>query len=54
MPNPIWVSLAMTTVSKLSKKCTHCGKTGTYAAKRPGQFYTCKYCGHRFKEREKK
>jgi len=50
MPNPFWISSIAATIKKLSKVCTHCGRRATYPRKEPGQFYTCKYCGHRFKE----
>ncbi len=50
MPNPFWVSATAATVKTLSKKCPHCGKRASYPRKEQGQFYTCKYCGHRFKE----
>ncbi len=53
MANPIWASVIAATIRKLSRKCPHCGKTGTYSAKQPGQFHTCHHCGHRFKEKEK-
>lgn len=54
MANPIWTTLIIATIQKLSRKCPHCNKKGTYSAKQPGQFYTCHHCGHRFKEKEKK
>jgi hypothetical protein len=51
MPNPLWVSIVAATAQQLTKKCPHCGKQGVYPAKQAGQFYTCKFCGHRFKEK---
>jgi transposase-like protein len=51
MPNPIWVSIAAAAAQKLSKRCPHCDRAATYPKKQPGRYYTCKYCGHRFKER---
>jgi transposase-like protein len=51
MANPIWASVAAATAQKLSKRCPHCDRAALYPQKRPGQFYTCKQCGHRFKER---
>jgi transposase-like protein len=35
------------------KVCPHCKKTDSYVKKRRGQFYKCKNCGHRFKEKGK-
>jgi transposase-like protein len=52
MPNPIWTSVIASTIQKLSKKCTHCGKSATYPKKQAGQYYTCKHCGHRFREKD--
>lgn len=49
--NPHWVQIIHQTVKKAAKKCTHCGKIGSYAKKRKGEFYLCKHCGHRFKEK---
>ncbi len=49
--NPHWAATIYQTIKKATKKCTHCGKSAVYALKKPGQFYTCKKCGHRFKER---
>jgi len=37
----------------MRKKCPHCKKSATYPRKRAGQFYQCKQCGHRFKEKGK-
>lgn len=50
MPNPLWVASIAATLKKLSKKCPHCGRRASYPRKEQGQFYTCKHCGHRFKE----
>ncbi|MBL8167879.1 MAG: hypothetical protein JNJ50_06985 [Acidobacteria bacterium] len=50
--NPHWINLIYQAVKKSVKRCPHCGKRGTYAKKRPGQFYICKHCRHRFKERD--
>jgi hypothetical protein len=33
------------------KLCPHCKKTGSYRRKPVGQFYKCKHCRHRFKEK---
>jgi phage FluMu protein Com len=49
--NPIWTKMIVDTVEKSTKKCPHCKKVAAYAQKRPGQFHTCKRCGHRFKEK---
>ncbi len=49
--NPHWARIIHQTVKKAAKKCTHCGKTRTYAQKQKGEFYICKHCGHRFKEK---
>ena len=51
--NPLWTSIIYTTTKKAMKKCSHCGKVAAYPPKRPGQFYTCKKCGHKFKEKGK-
>jgi len=51
--NPQWTQIIHATVTRLSKKCPHCNRVAVYAQKRPGQFYTCKKCGHRFKEKGK-
>ncbi len=50
--NPHWVQTIYQTIKKATKKCPHCGKTAVYEQKNAGQFYTCKRCGHRFKERD--
>lgn len=52
MMNPIWISVVVETVQKMSKNCTHCGRRATYPQKKAGQYHTCKHCGHRFKEKE--
>jgi hypothetical protein len=49
--NPIWTQIIVGAVKSVTKNCTHCKKTATYPAKPIGQFYTCKHCGHRFKEK---
>jgi len=49
--NPHWIQIISATVKKASKRCPHCGKSAVYALKKKGQFYTCKKCWHRFKER---
>lgn len=51
MANPIWTQIIYRTVKNAMKKCPHCGKAAAYPQKRRGQFYTCKRCGHRFKEK---
>jgi hypothetical protein len=51
MPNPLWVSIVSATAHKLTKKCPHCSRQGVYPAKQAGQFYLCKFCGHKFKEK---
>ena len=51
--NPVFAQVVYDTVKRLSKKCTHCKKVGTYPKKQLGQFYQCKTCGHRFKEKGK-
>ena len=33
------------------KTCSHCKKVTVYPQKQLGQFYKCKFCGHRFKEK---
>jgi phage FluMu protein Com len=49
--NPIWTKLIIDAVGNSMKKCPHCKKVEAYPRKRPGQFHTCKRCGHRFKEK---
>lgn len=49
--NPIWTKLIVDAVGNSMKKCPHCKKAAAYSRKRPGQFHTCKRCGHRFKEK---
>jgi phage FluMu protein Com len=49
--NPIFTKLIVDAVGSSMKKCPHCKKVAAYARKRPGQFHTCKRCGHRFKEK---
>lgn len=51
--NPLLTSSIYGTVKALIKKCPHCAKAALYPAKRRGQFYKCKKCGHRFKEKGK-
>ena len=50
--NPHWTQIIFQTTKKASRKCAHCGKTAVYPQKKKGQFYVCKKCGHRFKERD--
>ena len=52
--NPIIVGAIAGTLSAMTKKCPHCQQHGVYPLKRAGQFYTCKHCGRRFQEKEKK
>ena len=49
--NPIWTKMIVDVVGNSMKKCPHCKKVAAYVRKRPGQFHTCKHCGHRFKEK---
>lgn len=51
--NPHWIQTAYLLAKKAMRVCPHCGKKGTYPAKKPGQFHTCKHCHHRFKEKER-
>jgi hypothetical protein len=51
--NPIIAGSILGTLLAVTKKCPHCRRSGVYALKRPGQFYTCKHCGHRFQEKKK-
>lgn len=43
--------MAFKAVKEMMKVCTHCKKAAAYVKKQPGQFYKCKYCGHKFKEK---
>ena len=49
--NPIMVKVIVDAVASAMKKCPHCKKRSAHPKKRAGQFYTCKRCGHRFKEK---
>jgi hypothetical protein len=49
--NPIFSKVIFDTVRKITRLCSHCHKTAAYKPKRYGQFYKCKHCGHRFKEK---
>lgn len=49
--NPHWIQSIYQTVKRAVRKCPHCGRKAAYPQKQPGQFHTCKYCNHRFKER---
>ena len=51
--NPIWTQMIYNSVKDTMKICTHCKKASVYQLKRPGQYYKCRYCGHRFKEKGK-
>ena len=51
--NPIWTHLVYDAARRAMRVCTHCKRAAEYALKRPGQFYKCKHCGHRFKEKGK-
>jgi hypothetical protein len=48
---PIWTKLIVDAALKIRKTCTHCKRSATYQRKKPGQFYKCRHCGHRFKEK---
>lgn len=49
--NPIWTKAIVDAVKNSLKKCPHCKKVSAFSRKKAGQFYTCKNCGHRFKEK---
>ena len=53
--NPIWTKVIVDTVANVMKKCPRCKKRAAYphrqADKQAGHFYTCKHCGHRFKQK---
>ena len=51
--NPIWQQMIYNAVKDVMKVCTHCKKAGAYPPKKRGQFYKCKYCGHKFQEKGK-
>lgn len=51
--NPIWTQMINKSVIAAMKVCTNCKRADSYVPKRPGQFYKCKNCGHRFKEKGK-
>jgi ribosomal protein L37AE/L43A len=49
--NPIWTKIIVDAAANAIKKCPHCKRKATYSRKQAGHFYTCKRCGHRFKEK---
>ena len=49
--NPIWTQMINKAVKGATRVCSACGKSAAYTRKKAGQFYKCKYCGHRFKEK---
>jgi DNA-directed RNA polymerase subunit RPC12/RpoP len=51
--NPIWTQMIYNSVKDAMKICTHCKRASVYQLKRPGQYYKCRYCGHKFKEKGK-
>ena len=51
--NPIWQQMIYKAVKDVMKVCTHCKKAAAYRPKEKGQFYKCKFCGHKFKEKGK-
>ena len=51
--NPIWAQMINKSVIAAMKVGSHCKKADSYVEKRPGQFYKCKNCGQRFKEKGK-
>ena len=51
--NPIWQQMIYKAVKDVMKVCTHCKKAAAYQPKKKGQFYKCKFCGHRFQEKGK-
>jgi hypothetical protein len=51
--NPIWQHMIFKAVKEVMRVCTHCKRAAAYPQKKAGQFYKCKFCGHRFKEKER-
>jgi rubredoxin len=51
MINPHWLQFIYATV-KATRRCPHCDRRGVYLTKKPGQFYVCKFCHHRFQEKK--
>ena len=51
--NPIWTQFVYKAARRVMRVCTHCGRADEYVQKRPGQFYKCTHCGHRFQEKKK-
>lgn len=51
--NPIWHQMIYKAVKDVMRVCTNCKKAAAYPQKKAGQFYKCKFCGHRFKEKER-
>ena len=49
--NPIWQQMIFKAVKDVTRVCTHCKKAAVYQKKKKDQFYKCKSCGHRFKEK---
>ena len=50
--NPIWTHLVYDAAQSVMRVCTTCKKAAEYRRKRAGQFYKCRYCGHRFQEKK--
>jgi transposase-like protein len=51
--NPIWITSIIASFKRVKRKCPLCGRTDVYFQKKVGQFYACKHCGEKFKEKEK-
>ena len=50
---PIWTNLIFDAARRVMRICSYCKKASEYDQKRPGQFYKCHLCGHRFQEKKK-
>ncbi len=49
--NPLWSKMIFDAVKEVMKVCSHCKKASAYEGKKQGQYYRCRYCGHKFKEK---
>ena len=50
---PIWTALLYDGTQSVMRICTQCKNAAEYIRKRAGQFYKCRFCGHRFQEKKR-
>jgi transposase-like protein len=51
--NPIYTQMIVSAVVHAMRVCPHCKRAAAYRPKRPGQFYKCRFCHHRFQEKKR-